>query len=309
MKKAFALLLTLAMTLSLAACGGNSGDTEDTSGSDAAGEVYYLNFKPEADDQWQELAKLYTEETGVPVTVVTAASNTYEQNLTSDMAKDNPPTLFHVNGQNGLLNWKDYCYDLTGSAVLGELTNDAYALKDGDATLAIAMAVESYGLIVNKTLLAEAGYTIEEIQSFEDLKAVAEDITARKDELGFSAFSSAGMDGSSNWRYQTHLANLPIYFEYEDKGITSTDAIEGTYLDNYKAIFDLYINNSTCEPAVLASKTGDDSRNEFLAGEAVFFQNGSWEYSNLVGEGKFTDDDLAMIPIYIGVGDEANQGL
>ena len=95
------------MTLSLAACGGNSGDTEDTSGSDAAGEVYYLNFKPEADDQWQELAKLYTEETGVPVTVVTAASNTYEQNLTSDMAKDNPPTLFHVNGQNGLLNWKD----------------------------------------------------------------------------------------------------------------------------------------------------------------------------------------------------------
>ena len=110
------------------------------------------------------------------------------------------------------------------------------------------------------------------------------------------------MDGSSNWRYQTHLANLPIYFEYEDKGITSTDAIEGTYLDNYKAIFDLYINNSTCEPAVLASKTGDDSRNEFLAGEAVFFQNGSWEYSNLVGEGKFTDDDLAMIPIYIGVG-------
>ena len=165
MKKAFALLLTLAMTLSLAACGGNSGDTEDTSGSDAAGEVYYLNFKPEADDQWQELAKLYTEETGVPVTVVTAASNTYEQNLTSDMAKDNPPTLFHVNGQNGLLNWKDYCYDLTGSAVLGELTNDAYALKDGDATLAIAMAVESYGLIVNKTLLAEAGYTIEEIQS------------------------------------------------------------------------------------------------------------------------------------------------
>ena len=309
MKKAFALLLTLAMTLSLAACGGNSGDTEDTSGSDAAGEVYYLNFKPEADDQWQELAKLYTEETGVPVTVVTAASTTEEQNLTSDMAKDNPPTLFHVNGQNGLLNWKDYCYDLTGSAVLGELTNDAYALKDGDATLAIAMAVESYGLIVNKTLLAEAGYTVEEIQSFEDLKAVAEDITARKDELGFSAFSSAGMDGSSNWRYQTHLANLPIYFEYEDKGITSTDAIEGTYLDNYKAIFDLYINNSTCEPAVLASKTGDDSRNEFLAGEAVFFQNGSWEYSNLVGEGKFTDDDLAMIPIYIGVGDEANQGL
>ena len=311
MKKAFALLLTLAMVLSLAACGGDSGTTTDDTGDGetATGSVYYLNFKPEADAQWQELAQLYTDETGVPVTVVTAASNTYEQTLTSEMAKDVPPTLFHVNGINGLLNWKDFCYDLTGSAVLGELTSDSYALTEGDATLAVAMAVESYGLIVNKTLLAEAGYSIEDIQSFEDLKAVAEDITARSSELGFAAFTSAGMDSSSDWRFQTHLANLPIYFEYEDKGITSTDAIEGTYLDNYKAIFDLYINNSTCEPAVLSSMTGDDSRNEFLAGEAVFFQNGSWEYANLVGDGLFTDNDLAMIPIYIGVGDEANQGL
>ena len=245
----------------------------------------------------------------MPVTVVTAASNTYEQTLTSEMAKDVPPTLFHINGLNGLLNWKDFCYDLTGSDILGELSSDSYALTEGDATLAVAMAVESYGLIVNKTLLAEAGYTVEDIQSFDDLKAVAEDITARSGELGFAAFSSAGMDSSSDWRFQTHLANLPIYFEYEDKGVTSTDAIEGTYLDNYKAIFDLYINNSTCEPAVLSSMTGDDSRNEFLAGEAVFFQNGSWEYANLVGDGLFTDDDLAMIPIYIGAGDEANQGL
>ena len=245
----------------------------------------------------------------MPVTVVTAASNTYEQTLTSEMAKDVPPTLFHINGLNGLLNWKDFCYDLTGSDILGELSSDSYALTEGDATLAVAMAVESYGLIVNKTLLAEAGYTVEDIQSFDDLKAVAEDITARSGELGFAAFSSACMDSSSDWRFQTHLANLPIYFEYEDKGVTSTDAIEGTYLDNYKAIFDLYINNSTCEPAVLSSMTGDDSRNEFLAGEAVFFQNGSWEYANLVGDGLFTDNDLAMIPIYIGAGDEANQGL
>ena len=321
MKKILALGLTAALSLSLlAGCGGGTGTPAETgsagtdapaaeTGSGSGGSVYYLNFKPEQDAQWQELAEIYTEETGVPVTVVTAASNTYEQTLTSEMAKDVPPTLFHINGLNGLLNWKDFCYDLTGSDILGELSSDSYALTEGDATLAVAMAVESYGLIVNKTLLAEAGYTVEDIQSFDDLKAVAEDITARSGELGFAAFSSAGMDSSSDWRFKTHLANLPIYFEYEDKGVTSTDAIEGTYLDNYKAIFDLYINNSTCEPAVLSSMTGDDSRNEFLAGEAVFFQNGSWEYANLVGDGLFTDNDLAMIPIYIGAGDEANQGL
>ena len=276
----------------------------------AAGKVYYLNFKPEQDEAWQALAKTYTEETGVPVTVVTAASGQYETTLMSEMAKSDAPTLFQVNGPVGLANWKDYCYDLTGSKILGDLTSDSYALKDGDATVAIGYVIESYGLITNKTLLEKAGYTTDDIKSFADLKKVAEDITARKDELGFAAFTSAGMDGSSDWRFKTHLANLPIYFEYQADGIGSTDAIKGTYLDNYKNMFDLYINNSTCAPTELAGKTGDDSRNEFLDNEAVFFQNGSWEYTNLVGDGKpFTDDDLTMIPVYIGVGDEANQGL
>jgi len=292
---------------SSAAASGDTATSEAT--TTAAGKVYYLNFKPEQDEQWQALAKVYTEQTGVPVTVVTAASGEYETTLMSEMAKSDAPTLFQVNGPIGLANWKDYCYDLTGSDIVGQLTSDTYALKDGDATLGIGYVIESYGLIANKTLLEKAGYTVDDIKSFEDLKKVAEDITARKDELGFAAFSSAGMDASSDWRYKTHLANLPIYFEYQEDGITSTDAIKGTYLDNYKAIFDLYINNSTCAPTELAGKTADDSRNEFLAGEAAFYQNGSWEYVNLTGENGFTDDDLAMIPIYIGVGDEANQGL
>ena len=329
MKKRFlAVALTVAMGASLlAGCGSSTEETaaaaadtateaakeeakeEKAESSEAAGAVYYLNFKPEQDQQWQDLAAAYTEETGVPVTVVTAASGEYETTLMSEMGKSSAPTLFQVNGPVGLANWTDYCYDLSGSDIYGELTNDGFALKDGDAVKGIAYVVESYGLITNKTLLEQAGYTVEDIQSFADLKAVAEDITARKDELGFAAFASAGMDGSSDWRFKTHLANLPIYFEYQADGIGATDAIKGTYLDNYKNIWDLYINNSTCEPAELAAKTGDDSRNEFLAGEAVFFQNGSWEYGNLTSDGALTDDDLAMIPIYIGVGDEANQGL
>ena len=294
---------------STAASTDSTATSEASAASTAEGKVYYLNFKPEQDQQWQDLAKVYTEQTGVPVTVVTAASGEYETTLMSEMAKSDAPTLFQVNGPIGLANWKDYCYDLTGSDILGQLTSDTYALKDGDATLGIGYVIESYGLITNKTLLEKAGYTIDDIKSFEDLKKVAEDITARQDELGFAAFTSAGMDSSSDWRYKTHLANLPIYFEYQDEGITSTDAIKGTYLDNYKNIFDLYINNSTCAPTELAGKTADDSRNEFLAAEAVFYQNGSWEYVNLTQDGTFTDDDLAMIPIYFGVGDEANQGL
>ena len=307
MKKFLALILALVMALSLVACGEKKDDTKTEGGDTATGKVYYLNFKPEQDQDWQDLAKAYTEETGVPVTVLTAASGTYEEKLTSEIAKNDAPTLFQVNGPVGLASWKDYCYDLKDSQIYGELTSDSFALKDGDAVAGIGYVIESYGLIANKTLLEKAGYTVEDIQSFDDLKTVAEDITARKDELGFAAFTSAGMDGSSDWRFKTHLANLPIYFEYQADGINSTDAIKGTYLDNYKAIFDLYINNSTCAPADLSGKTGTDSENEFLNGKAVFFQNGSWEYSAL--SAKYSDDEMTMIPIYIGVGDEANQGL
>ncbi|MDO4966405.1 MAG: ABC transporter substrate-binding protein, partial [Lachnospiraceae bacterium] len=274
----------------------------------ADGQVYYLNFKPEQDEQWQALAKSYTTQTGVPVTVVTAASGTYEETLTAEIAKDEAPTLFQVNGPVGLANWKDYCYDLSGSDIYGNLTSDSFALKDGDSVAGIAYVIESYGIITNAELLEKAGYTVDDIQSFADLKKVAEDITARKDELGFAAFTSTGMDGSSDWRFKTHLANLPIYFEYQADGISDTQAIKGSYLDNYKQIFDLYINNSTCDPKELASKTGDDAENEFAEGKAVFFQNGSWEYGNLTGKG-MTDDQLKMIPIYVGAGDEANQGL
>ena len=307
MKKFLALILALVMALSLVACGEKKDDTKTEGGDTATGKVYYLNFKPEQDQDWQDLAKAYTEETGVPVTVLTAASGTYEEKLTSEIAKTDAPTLFQVNGPVGLASWKDYCYDLKDSQIYGELTSDSFALKDGDAVAGIGYVIESYGLLANKTLLEKAGYTVEDIQSFDDLKKVAEDITARKDELGFAAFTSAGMDGSSDWRFKTHLANLPIYFEYQADGINSTDAIKGTYLDNYKAIFDLYINNSTCAPADLSGKTGTDSENEFLNGKAVFFQNGSWEYSAL--SAKYSDDEMTMIPIYIGVGDEANQGL
>ena len=308
LKKVLALTMVATMAVGAFVGCGNSKDRGDSAKSDS-GKVYYLNFKPEADDAWQALAKEYTKETGVDVTVVTAASNKYEETLMAEMSKSEAPTLFHVNGPVGLKNWKDYAMDLSDTDVYKNLNGDEYALKDGDEVKGIAMAVETYGIITNTKLLKEAGYTVDDIQSFDDLKKVAEDITARKDELGFAAFTSAGMDDSSDWRFKTHLSNLPIYFEYQDENETSTDAIKGTYLDNYKNIFDLYINNSTCDPKELASKTGDDSEAEFINGEAVFFQNGSWEYGNVVGDKKLSADDVTMIPIYIGVGDEANQGL
>lgn len=284
---------------------------------EAKGSVYYLNFKPEQADQWVELGEKYTEETGVPVTVVTAASGTYESTLKSEMAKDEAPTLFQVNGPVGLASWKDYCYDLKDTEIYKQLTSEEFALTNEDGSVpGIAYVIETYGLIYNKALLNDYFETdgavvksVEEINSFDTLKAVADDIQAKKDDLGIEgAFTSAGFDASSDWRFKTHLANIPIYYEYQADGIDSTDAIKGTYLENFKNIFDLYITDSTCEPSVLSSKTGEDAASEFALGEAVFYQNGTWAYND-IKDNEVADEDMGMLPIYIGVEGEENQGL
>ena len=310
LKKITALGLSAAMVMSMVPATLASADEE-------TGKVYYLNFKPEQATQWEDLAAKYTDETGVQVDVVTAASGTYESTLKSEMAKAEAPTLFQVNGPVGLATWKDYCYDLKDSEVYKHLKSDDFALKNDDGSgQGIAYVIETYGLIYNKKLLNDYMATdgavissVDELNNFETLKAVADDIQAKKDDLGIEgAFASTGFDSSSDWRFKTHLANLPIYYEYKADGINSTDAIKGTYLDNYKQIFDLYITDSTCEPTVLSSKTGEDAASEFALGEAVFYQNGTWAYND-IKDNEVADEDLGMLPIYIGVEGEENQGL
>ena len=313
MKKFLALILALVMALSLVACGEKKDDTK-TDGDTATGSVYYLNFKPESEDAWQALAKTYTAETGVPVKVVTAASGEYETMLVSEMDKDGAPTLFQCN-EGGVATWGDFCYDLSSTDVYNELVSKDYALKNANGeVISIAYCLETYGIIVNKALLEKAGHSLDEITNFESLKAVADDIHARASELGFDAFTSAGLDGSSSWRFSGHLANMPLFYEFRDDNVTAQPAtIKGTYLDNYKNIWDLYTTDTATTGAALLTATGDQAEAEFGQGKAVFYQNGSWEYSNLVTDEtkgfKMNPADLAMIPIYCGVEGEEKAGL
>lgn len=301
-----------AMSLgALAACGSS------TSGDDAKGKVYYLNFKPEAADQWTALAKEYTKEKGVEVKVQTAASGTYEQTLKSEIAKTEAPTLFQVNGPVGYQNWKKYTADMSNTDVYKELTNQDVALKDGDKVVGVPYVMETYGLIYNKDILNKyfaldgaKATSMDEIDNFDTLKAVADDMQSRKDELGIKgAFTSAGFDSSSDWRFKTHLANLPLYYEFKDGNVTEQPAtIKGTYLPNYKKIFDLYITDSTTDPTQLSAKTGDDANSEFALGEAAFYQNGTWAWTDLQKAG-MKAESVGMMPIYTGVKGEEKQGL
>ncbi len=320
MKKLLAVLMALAMVLSFAACsdsdepanvdGENSGDNANAT---ATGSVYWLNFKPESDEALKEIAALYTAKTGVEVKIETAASGTYSETLTAEMDKSNAPTIFVVS-PNGVPTWGDYCLDLTGTAIANELSTDAYNVYDDNGKLvSIGYCYECYGIIVNNALLNEAGHDVSEITNFETLKAVVEDITANKDTLGFSAFTSAGMDGSSSWRFTGHLINLEYVHEYRDdpeawgNGAYGPATLTGAYMDNYKALYDLMVENATVDRKELANG-GFDAAAEFANGDAAFYVNGNWEYAGLLDKG-MNAEDLYMIPYYSGIEGEEKAGL
>ena len=295
--------------------GASTGDAATGSGS-----VYYLNFKPEVDEVWQELAEKYTEETGIPVKVVTAASGTYEQTLKSEIANTDAPTLFQINGPVGYQNWKEYCLDLKDTDLYSWLLDKSIVVEGEDGGVyGIPYVVEGYGIIYNNAIMDQyfeldgaKAASIDEIKNFDTFKLVVEDMQSRKEELGIEGvFASTSLLPGEDWRWQTHLANIPVYYEYKDKGIKDTDALEFTYSDNYKNIFDLYINNSCTAPGLLGSKAVDDSMAEFALGNAAMVQNGNWGWGQISGvEGNVvTDADIKFMPIYTGVEGEESQGL
>lgn len=313
---------------------GESSDTaaatkEDTSGDEKVDEIYFLNFKPEIADVYDQIAKDYEAETGIKVKVVTAASGTYEQTLKTEIAKSDPPTIFQINGPVGYESWKDYCADLKSTNLYSYLTDKSLAVTSGEGVYGIPYVVEGYGIIYNNAVmtkyfaLTNKGTDVssmDQINNFGKLKSVVEDMTAHKADLGIEGvFASTSLSAGEQWRWQTHLANLPLYYEFKDNTAYDNTVLAGLasneitfkYADNFRNIFDLYINNSCTEKGLLGSKTVNDSMAEFALGKAAMVQNGNWAWSQISGvDGNVVkEEDIKFMPIYTGVAGEEKQGL
>ena len=296
--RTIAAVSALAMSVgALSACGGSNVNADK-------GHVYFLSMKVEQQDQFKELAEKFTKKTGIQVDIATASSDTYEQSLKSELAKSEAPTLFDVDN-NDFLNWTDYYADMSGTNIYKDQENPDYALKDGDTVGAVPYVMERYGIIYNKKLLQKyfdsswaSIKSVDSINNFKTLKTVADEIQAHKDEMGVKgAFTSAGFDTSSIKRFGDQLAHISVYYEYRDQGVTQMPAtISDKYVSNFKNIFDLYINDATIPKTQLA------------LGEAVFLQNGSWGYSQIRDQ-EVADEDMGVLPIYMGVKGEENAGL
>lgn len=320
MKRFISLALSMAFLLLSAGC--SDGGKAD---------VYFLNFKPESAKVYNQIADKYEEETGVKVKVVTAAANTYEQTLKSEIAKSNAPTIFQVNGPIGYQSWKDYCLNIEGSNFAGLLSDDTLAIKDnsGNGVYAVPYVVEGYGIIYNDAImkkyfaLTDRSTNIEsaeQINNFDTLKAVVEDMTAHKSEIQIEGvFASTSLSSGEDWRWQTHLLNVPLYYELRDSEDYADPTVAGLnakqiafrYAANFKNLFDLYINNSITEKGLLGSKSTSDSMAEFALSRVAMVQNGNWAWSQIkdVKGNTVSENDIKFLPLYIGVDGEEGQGL
>ena len=298
-----------AMAFTLTACG-----SSDSSADANAESVYYLSFKPEQDAIWQEVAKEYTKETGVPVKVVTAASNTYEQTLKAEVTKKDAPTLFQGHGPIGMESWLDYTADLRNTDFYKALVDPGMAVGKDGKVYGVPYVVEGYGIIYNAAILKKyfgmegaKATSVDEIKGFDKLKEVVEDMQAKKADLGIEGvFAATSLSPGEDWRWQTHLANYPVYYEYRDAKVDDLDEVKLTYSDNYKKIFDLYLNNSTIKPTEASAKTVTDSMADFALGKAAMVQNGNWGWSQIseVSGNTVKAEDVHFMPIYIGVSGE-----
>lgn len=314
MKKILAFLLLCLFLLTVAGCSKNDENT-----------LYFLNFKPESAEAYNKIAEKYKAETGKTLRVVTAASGTYEQTLKSEISKNDAPVLFQLNGVIGYTAWKDYCKDLSNTEIYKHLNDPELAITSGEGVYGIPAVVEGYGIIYNKEItdryFALSGRnttftSMDDINSFSKLSALVRDMTARKDELGIKGvFASTSLKSGEDWRFQTHLANLPIYYEFKDKKIDITkddlSKVDFSYNEKYKQLFDLYLQNSTTDPKLLGSKQVADSMAEFALGQCAMVQNGNWAYSQIAGVSGNTvkQENAKFLPIYIGADGEEAQGL
>jgi raffinose/stachyose/melibiose transport system substrate-binding protein len=319
-----AMIMSACATATTEAPSGATQPPAETAAPTGGGELYYLNFKPEVADVYAKIGDAWKAETGNTLKVVTAAAGTYEQTLKSEIAKSDPPVLFQINGPVGYASWKDYTADLSGIELYKHLSDKNLAVTDGTGVYGLPYVIEGYGIIYNNAIMnqyfALAGAkaaSMDGVNNFTTLKAVADDMQAKKEQLGIQGvFCSTSLKPGEDWRWQTHLADVPVFYEFRDNNIdvkdpAATMTIKFQYADNFKNIFDLYLTDSDVPPTLLGSKSVDDSMSEFALGQCAMVQNGNWAWGQISGVDGNTvqPEDVKFLPIYTGMPGEEKQSI
>ena len=183
MKKLLTLVLALAMTLSLAACGGDnqaadSGNSGDAGSGEATKMTLILRGGAYGESLEASLAP-FEEEHNVDIEVQLLSFDDLHTGIALDAVNETGTyDLCMVDGS--------WMAEFTANGVLANLSEMGYSFDDDiiPATTSICMVDDNiylapyYGnvtvMMYNKQLLADAGYAPEDIDSFQDIQDIAQ---------------------------------------------------------------------------------------------------------------------------------------
>jgi multiple sugar transport system substrate-binding protein len=324
MKKILAVLLTLVLTLSLAACGKSNNDTnndkgnaeptkagstqeptkapEDTATNEAdySGKKLTVGIWGGNDAESAALGQVVADfeaKTGAKVELKTYTD--INTQLQADFVGGTAPDVFYVDGSMfpfyaslGVLE------PLTPAEVNADkfYSNLVEAFTAQDGTLyAIPKDVSTLAMYINTDLLTSVGYTVADVPSaLEDMVTFLPELQAKLDEK-YGAGQITAMTYNQDLARNLHLLQRNGA-SVADENENATLSSEGV-LKNLDFMLSLVKTNAYKTPADLGLGWNGEV---FGTGKCVIMEEGNWVYGNLKQNYPEIKFDVVDMPTYLG---------
>lgn len=294
-RKVIAAMLASLMVLSLAACGGGGesggGSDSGSSGSGSSGNsdaIRLVNGKIEIDSQLKKLAKMYEEETGVPVEIESMGGGIDIQGtLKGYYQAGNMPDIFVNGGATDFKNWEGMLEDMSGEAWASD--TDAAYVDEEYGTIGFPYTVEAIGLAYNADILKKAEIDPATLTSPKAIEDAFKTLDSKKADLGIDAVVGYCAEATNlYWSTGNHL-----FANYIDGGLKRDDTTyidmlnDGGKVDEERLTeFAEFVGllNQYSDPSLLVSGTYDQQILNFASGKYAFVTQGSWIGATMTGD-------------------------
>lgn len=281
-KKLLVALLAFVMVFAMTACGGGGGGDSEEAASGGAGDgtsITLFNSKNEIQEDFENLAKVYEEQTGVHVEVY-YSQDTVSAHLATKYASKAPYTINMVDAKDIYSLGKQYGADMSGMNWVGDTD---YAITVDDKVLGFPTCIECRGILYNKAAIEKAlgsEFDPKTIKTLDDFKGMCDKLVA------------AGMDAPTailgpDWSLAAHYLQQ-VYEEREDPEAFIQDLYAGKADlmkdEKFNALMDTF---DVLKEYNAFKAQGSNAEDELVhqamsEGTDAFQFGGCWEWNDLL---------------------------
>lgn len=307
-KTKLTLVMLLALSMLLAACGGKSEGGQGASSGGDAGEVKTVKifqFKTEIVDGLNELkVEFEKEHPNIKLDIQTVGGGAdYGAALKTKFASNDAPDIFSNGGNAEMEMWLDRLEDLSDQPWVGDLVEMAKEpmTKDGKV-YGMPMNLEGWGYIYNKDLFEQAGIT-ELPKTYSQLEDAAKKLEA----AGITPFANAYQE----WWLIGNQGINPAFAQQEDPDAFIQGLNDGTQkfvgnplFEDWAKLMQLTLDHGNKNPLTTDYNTAISL---LATGKAAMMQNGNWAQTEI--DAINPDLNLGYLPMPLGEAAEANDKL